>query len=74
MIISDVAIFVMQQQFLRTETKLIQPLSLTVLSVSENFVVHIIHCLRTTNNLEKYENHIFSTRLAIALDLSSLYE
>ena len=62
-----VAILVMQQSFLRMEVKLIQKNSLCT-------VGNIIQFLKTTINLEKYENHIFSVRMASALDLSSLYE
>ena len=55
-----VGILVMQQSFLRMET---------ICTVG-----NIIQFLKTKINLEKYENPIFSIRLASALDLSSLYE
>ena len=71
MIISEsyfgVAILVMQQSFLRMEIKWIQKISLCT-------VGNIIQFLKTTINLEKHENPIFSIRLASASDLSSLYE
>ena len=57
----------MQQSFLRMETKSIQKTSFCT-------VGNIIQFLKTKINLEKYENPIFSIRLASALDLSSLYE
>ena len=71
MIISEsyfrVTILVMQQSFLRMEMKSIQKDSFCT-------VGNIIRFLKTTINLEKYENPIFSIRLASALDLISLDE
>ena len=71
MIISEsyfrVTILVMQQSFLRMEMKSIQKDSFCT-------VGNIIGFLKTTINLEKYENPIFSIRLASALDLFSLDE
>ena len=71
MIISEsyfgVTILVMQQSFLRMEIKSIQKNSFCK-------VGKIIQFLKTTTNLEKYENPIFSIQLASASGLSSLYE
>ena len=68
----------MQQSFLRMGKKLIQrtyPLLSSVFQKNSLCTVgNIIQFLKTTINLEKYENHIFSIRMASALDLSSLYE
>ena len=72
-----VAILVVQQSFLRLEIKLIQltyPLLSWVIQKNSLCTVGNIQFLKTTINLEKYENHIFSVRMASALDLSSLYE
>ena len=70
-----VAILVVQQSFLRLEIKLIQltyPLLSWVIQKNSLYTVGNIQFLKTTINLEKYENHIFSTWLARGSDLSKL--